>query len=196
MGFAKAPLSPHRNMNIQTIAEHSVAMDLLRPGSYILDAGCRWMEFHDELTRLGHYVYALDCDKLSRADYHRIALSDHNGWVGVKRTKDVQATTICNGDEVRCSTIKDLSLLFGVPFWDLIKLDIEGSEYDVVMSLDKAPAKQLSIEFHLHTGAYNMAALKSMEMKLNRLGYYQARHEMTSQHGCGLNYWDSLFILR
>lgn len=183
-------------MNIQVIAEHSVDLDLLRQGSYVLDAGCRGMEFHDELTRLGYHVYALDCDDLSRADYHRIALSDHNGWVGVNRTKDVQATTICNGDEVRCSTIENISLLFGVPFWDLIKLDIESSEREVIMSLDKPPAKQLSIEFHLHTGIYGENEMLLMENKLLSLGYFPVQHDKTKQHGLSYNYWDSLWILK
>jgi len=78
----------------------------------------------------------------------------------------------------------------------VIKIDIEGSEYEVIMSLEKAPAKQLSIEFHLHTGVYGHYEMTMMEDKLKALGYYPAQHERTSEHGAGFNYWDSLWILK
>jgi hypothetical protein len=75
-------------------------------------------------------------------------------------------------------------------------MDIEGAEKDVIWDLDSPPAKQLSIEFHLHTKVYPESAIKEMEDKLLSLGYFPVKHDKTSAHGCGMNYWDSLWILK
>ena len=75
-------------------------------------------------------------------------------------------------------------------------MDVEGAEYEIIMSQYEAPAKQWSIEFHLHTGIYTQKQMKEMETKLFDLGYEAAHHKLTEEHGAGYNYWSSLFILR
>ena len=198
--FATAPLSPQikpYKMNIEVIAEHSVDVDLLPEKAKILDLGCRGMLFTNEMRRLGHEVIALDCDDLgSHIPYWRMAVSDYNGRAGVKKSRDPQATTITVGNDIVCVTLQNLSELTSTPFWDVIKLDIEGSEYEVIMSMDRPYAKQLSIEFHLHTGVYGEAEMLLMENKLLSLGYFPVKHDKTRQHGLSYNYWDSLFILQ
>ena len=79
-------------------------------------------------------------------------------------------------------------------YWDLIKVDIEGAEYEAIMALTKAIAKQISIEFHLHTGIYQEAQVEEMVAHLEKLGYTTVSHEKTSDHGLPPNYWSSLFI--
>jgi hypothetical protein len=183
---------------IEVIAEHSVDIALLPiRGANILDAGCRGFQFTDYMRSQGHYVCAIDCDSLIDTRLYMIlALSDYTGRAGVARLDDPQATRICPGEDVSCVTLEELSYWEGVECWDLIKMDIEGSEREVIMSMEKAWAKQLSIESHLHTGVYGIQQVKEMENKLTSLGYYPAKHEMTKQHGLGLNYWDSLWILQ
>lgn len=184
-------------MRIEIIAEHSVDLDLLPDKANILDAGCRGMLFTNEMRRRGHNVIALDCDNLGdHFVYRRLAISDHNMRVGIKRSNDIQATMICAGDEVECTTIQKLCIDVQIYYWDLIKLDIEGSEYEVIMSMDRPYAKQLSIEFHLHTGIYKENEILLMENKLSWLGYFPVKHDKTQQHGMGYNYWDSLWILK
>lgn len=183
-------------MRIETIAEHSVAIDLLPEKAKILDLGCRGFIFTDEMRRRGHTVLAVDCDKFERDDYFQIAISNKIGRVGIKRTSDPQATTIMEGLEVMCMDLKMLMLTAQVEFFDLIKMDIEGSEREVIMSMDKPYAKQLSIEFHLHTGVYDQGGIMDMCAKLMTLGYKIVSHEMSAQHGLSPNYWSSLFILK
>lgn len=182
---------------IEVIAEHSVDTSLIPARAYILDAGCRGMIFTNEMRRRGHEVLALDCDRLENEVYMQLALSNKNCRVGVKHSSDPQATTICNGDGVDCVTLAELNdMFFNKDFvFDLIKLDIEGSEYEVIMSMDRQYAKQLSIEFHLHTGVYGEREMIEMENVLFDLGYTFVKHEKSKQHGMGYNYWDSLFIL-
>lgn len=179
-----------------TIAEHTVDLSLLPPCAKVMDAGCRGFLFTDEMRRLGHEVYAIDIDNLWPRQHFILAIAGYTGKCAVQKSKDPQATKMIAGFDVQCYTIKDFSKLVDVPFWDLIKLDIEGAEYEVIMSLTEPPATQLSIEFHLHTKIYGDAEIKEMEDMLLSLGYFPVKHDKTSQHGCGLNYWDSLFILQ
>lgn len=184
-----------------TVAEHTYEETLLPEKANILDLGCRGFLFFDELVRRGHYVAAIDVDKLdTHKPYAQAAVTSVNGgYVDVMKTKDPQATTAKQSSVptgVRSYTINGLCGIFGIDFWDLIKIDIEGSEYEVIMSLTEPPAKQLSIEFHLHTKIYGEVQVKEMEDKLVSLGYYPAKHDKTSEHGCGMNYWDSLWILK
>jgi hypothetical protein len=181
---------------IEVIAEHSVDIDLLPEKAKVLDLGCRGFLFTDELRRRGHIVLAVDMDKLDRKDYLQRAIGGELGRVGIKRTSDPQATCVMQGDEVDCLTLDVIISESKIEMFDLIKMDIEGSEYDVIMSLTKPPAKQLSIEFHLHTPGQGDYQVKLMVNKLEDLGYKAVQHEKTSQHGCGMNYWDTLFILQ
>lgn len=188
---------------ITTIAEHSVDLSLLPNNANILDLGCRGFLFADELLRIGHFVICVDCDDLGNDRlYYKTAITSENGLCRVNHSKDPSATTVTKallplaGFDVQMYTLKTFSEKVGIDFWDLIKMDIEGSEYEVIMPLTEPPAKQLSIEFHLHTKIYGDAQVKEMEDKLLSLGYFPAKHDKTSAHGMGLNYWDSLFILK
>lgn len=191
---------------IRAIAEHTVDVELLANATNnyvigkanVMDIGCRGFLFADEMVRLGHKVYPIDIDLLHPCSmkYFIAAIAGHDGECSVEYSKDPQATKMTAGCGVKMYTIKSFSEYVNIPFWDLIKMDIEGSEYEVIMSLTEPPAKQLSIEFHLHTKIYGDAQVKQMEDKLLSLGYYPAKHDKTQAHGMGFNYWDSLFILK
>jgi len=181
---------------ISVIAEHSVDLDLLPDLAKILDLGCRGFRFANEMAN--HIVVSVDIDDLgSDHPYLRCAVSDFDGLCGIINIDDKQATKINRqGTGIDCYTLKSISQRFNVKMWDLIKMDIEGSEYEIIMSLNEPPAKQLSIEFHLHTGAYKIFEMNMMENKLKSLGYEFVKHDYTTQHGAGFNYWDSLCVLK
>jgi len=193
---------------IDIIHEHSVETSLLPERAKILDIGCRGFLFSDKMEKEGHIVWPIDIDYLGIRKYVRAAVSDYDGIAEIVRNSDPQATCIRKAgihekftsdnfsDFVYCYTLKTISEAVGIPFWDLIKIDVEGSEYEIIMSLEKAPAKQLSIEFHLHTGKYGQHEMDLMVDKLKALGYRAAKHELTNEHGAGFNHWDSLFILK
>lgn len=181
---------------ITVIAEHSLDLSLLPEKANVLDLGCRGFLFTDELRRMGHGVYAIDIESLWPRQHFLCAIAGHTGKCSIQKSRDPQATRITEGQDIPCYTLKDFSNMVKVDFWDVIKIDIEGSEYEVIMSLTEPPAKQISIEFHLHTGIYGDAQVKEMEDKLLSLGYFPVKHEKTKEHGLGLNYWDSLFILK
>lgn len=185
---------------ISVVAEHSVDLDLLPKESLILDLGCLGFEFTKKIRELGHIVYPVDIeffpDKILDKEYYRVAITGYNGRVGIQRFNDKQATRVEEGDEIDSLTLWGFINKHIGHKCDFIKMDIEGSEYDVIMALDKPPATQFSIEFHLHTGAYSMEQMRAMEKKLEELGYKPVQHVYESRHCAGLNYWDSLFILK
>lgn len=183
-------------MNLQVISEHTIDVSLLpEKGARILDLGCRGLGFRKAFPQ--HMVTSVDCDDLGKEEsYMQVAISDYDGRAGVKRYADPQATVITLGDEVERMTIQTLSKKLDCKFWDVIKIDIEGSEREVIRSLNEPLAKQLSVEFHLHSGAYDEYQVNLMVMKLQQLGYQIIQHEKEARHGAGKNYWDSLFILQ
>lgn len=192
---------------IKTVAEHSFDESLIpQSGGIILDLGCRGFQFKDYF-KSPHKVISVDIDDLIGSYYH-VAITDFNGTIAVERFSDPQATrvnkkmTVVPTPEeqptrsVPCYTLDSFLKYIEIDFVDLIKMDIEGSEYQVIMSMDRPMAKQLSIEFHLHTGQYSQYEMTLMEDKLKALGYIAIQHEMTDRHCAGMNYWDSLFILK
>jgi len=179
-----------------TIAEHTIEETLLPEKAKILDLGCRGFLFTGALRTMGHDVYAVDIDYLGPEGYFQVGIGSKVGRCSIRKGSDPQATQKVEGYDILMLTIERFSKDVDVDFWDLIKMDIEGSEYEVIMSLTEAPAKQISCEFHLHTKIYGDAQVKEMEDKLLSLGYFPVKHDKTSQHGMGFNYWDSLFILQ
>ena len=179
------------------IAEHSVDLSLLPEKANILDIGCFGFAFTDAMRALGHTVFPVDIQLLDK-EYFHCAISDYIGFCNAKMIgNDLQATRMVRASSgIPCWTLEAFSDNQNIPFWDLIKIDVEGSEYEIIMSLSKAPAKQLSIEFHLHTQVYGQIEMRMMEDKLKALGYEAVSHDYTAQHGAGFNYWDSLFILK
>lgn len=186
---------------IETISEHSYIPSMFTEKAHVLDAGCRGFDFAfhfiDKKT-IG--ILCIDADDLeTKTPYLKMALTDFVGTGYLVRSEDKQATRVQKQPmttfHVNCTTIAEISKGMLIDFWDLIKLDIEGSEYEVIMSMEKAWAKQLSIEFHLHTGIYGMHEMDLMMDKLKALGYQVIQHNYESRHGAGFNFWDSLFIL-
>lgn len=181
---------------VSEIFEHSVDLELLPPQANILDIGCRGFQFTDYMRGLGHKVTPIDIEDFPDRTYYRLAITGKDGRVGIHRNNDPQATRVTKGDELLSMTIDTFSNSVGIEVWHLVKMDVEGSEYEIIMNMKRPPAKQLSIEFHLHTGIYTQAEMKQMESKLHSLGYNFATHKLEERHGAGFNYWDSLFILR
>lgn len=190
---------------IETIAEHNVDVSLLPDHAVILDLGCLNFIFCNEMRRRGHIVYPVDIQDIPDMDtlYSRVAITDYDGYGYVIHSNDKQATMFSQFDQknvrserIKCRTLKSFMKDLQIEMFDLIKMDVESSEWQIIMSLDSPPAKQLSIEFHMHTGAYGDEDVYQMVSHLRRLGYEIASHQKTSQHGLPPNYWSSLFILR
>jgi FkbM family methyltransferase len=152
-------------------AEHSIDVDLLPESPVVFDVGCRGFEFDHELLKLRPKarIFAVDADPaIKQPDEPRIhfvhcAITErptpHVLWQG-----DGDGAYICSkpgepgygwgvhdvtkSAEVPNTTITDFMEAFEINHFDVIKLDIEGSEFGILESWPGPIAEQISIEFH------------------------------------------------
>lgn len=183
-------------MNIKTLAEHSVDLDLLS-GGICIDAGCRGFQFSEAMRDLGLRVLAFDLEEMDAPvdiTFIKCAISNYNGFGFYVDTKDQQAKYLAPaGKTVRVKSYVDLFESYA--FIDVMKLDVEGEEYRILSDPNFQPVpKQLSIEFHMHAHRqlHDQYYDKCIENLLK--SYEPVKHELTQAHGAGWNYWDSLFI--
>lgn len=183
-------------MELLTIAEHTFDNSLIDENSTILDIGAGQLEFISYFEDKVMDIFAVDIQEMPDKLYtYQCAISNFNGKCGIQDNPDKQAIKIKEGNDIICHTLDEFSRLVNINFWDLIKFDCEGEEYNIIMSLQKAPARQISIEFHLHTGVYTTKEIGEMVYKLCSLGYHVVQHDFSERHGAGNNAWDSLFLL-
>lgn len=191
-------------MNIQCIAEHSIDIDLLS-GGICIDAGCRGFQFSEAMRDLGLKVVAFDLEDMRAPEgvqFIKCGISREVKQGYYVDMKDKQAKYLSdNGIPVAVTTLQivydTLNTVEPSASTDILKLDIEGSEYLVLSDPNFQPVpKQISVEFHMHAHRqlHDQYYDKCME---NLLKWYEpVKHELTQAHGAGLNYWDSLFIRR
>lgn len=190
-------------MNIQTITEHSIDLDLLS-GGICIDAGSRGFQFSEAMRDLGCEVWAYDLEDMQAPDgvqFEKFAISDFNGFGHFVDTKDLQAKYLVRhyegqqGRPVGVLRLSDVYEMADNGSVDVLKLDVESSEYFILSDPNFQPIpKQISVEFHMHChrDLHDQYYDKCME---NLLKHYEpVRHELTQAHGAGWNYWNSLFI--
>lgn len=190
--------------NIKVIAEHSVDVDLLT-GGICIDVGCRGFGFSEAMRDLGCEVWAFDLEDMQAPEgvkFLKTAISSTSGPGFYMDTKDQQAKHLSgSGIPIDIASLNSvyetMHKVAPTAVVDILKLDIEGSEYLVLSDLFFQPIpRQISVEFHMHAhrALHNQYYDKCME---NLLKYYEpVKHELTQAHGAGWNYWDSLFVRR
>ena len=182
---------------IKSFHDHTVDTSLLKPGCTVLDVGCHGFEFGNQMRQnFQAKVYEVDINDLgSSQPYYRCGIADWDGRGDVSDERDWLARRLIPGDKFPVYTIASFSRLVGIDCWDVIKLDCEGSEYNILWNLAAPPAIQISVEFHQHTAArQNEEFMKSLIDRMQRW-YEVKRHRLYGKWGA-LNYWDSLFILK
>jgi FkbM family methyltransferase len=200
-------------MNVVTIAEHSIDLSQINRSSKVLDLGCRAFTWSKAMLEYVDEVYCVDADpdiirnKPSGNGYNLFlgAVNDvgglnmmlHRSGNGTGNYVIPYSSTVRRAGDyspIKSFTLKEISDCYKVEMWDVIKMDIESSEIPVLLSLTEPPAKQLSVEFHQHTGT-SFQKVNEVVNHLLSIGYGVVQHEATAQHGAGLNFWDSLFII-
>ena len=92
---------------------------------------------------------------------------------------------------------------FDINFWDIVKLDCEGAEYEILLDWPGVISRQITVEFHEHTGANSggEATYKKIIEHLSQW-YDVIQHVKGPMYQNGrlmckaINYWDSLFVLK
>lgn len=152
---------------MRTIDGHTFDERLLS-GLWVIDAGARGFNFTDGMVCYSEKVYAIDIDNFphewARDDlkFNHAALMAYNGEVeahyfgngtgnfvkGINEQPYNGEDRSCETKKVKAITLQDIYNEIGRDI-DLLKLDIEGSEYEILANLEPIP-KQVSVEFHEH----------------------------------------------
>lgn len=189
-------------MDIQIIDNHSVAVDLLTGGP-VLDAGCRGLRLAKWFADRGHRVIALDpapeveIEFSNTLSVHKLALvAKVQNFATLVMTEDLEARHIGNGPgiQVPCTTLRELCDFHHISHWDVIKLNIEGSEYDILDSWPGPIANQIVFSFHEHTD--RKRGKEECDRIIDKLRpWYDIHNQVWEQrYCCRENYWDVLCI--
>ena len=145
-------------------AAHTIDVSLLS-GGWVLDAGCRDFEFTSYCAKYGCRVVALDPDPevldpgIEGVVFHREAIAAQAGHCDFALTDDVEARHIATANSQRrnapyisvpVTTLVDIMSRHKIEMWDCVKMDIEGSEYEILLAWPGPIAKQITVEFHDH----------------------------------------------
>lgn len=201
-----------------TLSEHTVDETRLSPHGAVLDLGCVYFGFSTEIRKY--------CDTVICVDPSPAVIAVPDGLIFESKAvvpHTAQPSSIAltvYPDSFRNSvmdplsidvprvhrptvSIPDLMKKYHIRQFDLIKMDIEGAEYDILSSIDWRWAKQYSIEFHDFLGMnpygdnyqlYYDALFASMQPYCEVLQH--ERTAISSPHGDVYNYWDSVFGLK
>lgn len=166
-------------MTTATVDEHTFNPGLTRSG-WIIDAGCRGFKLSGAFAC--QKVYALDIEDFSGSQpqnttFRHKALSVRYGEIEAHYFGDGTGNFVkgineqpyngpdrpCETKKVQAITLQDIYNEIGTDI-DLLKLDIEGSEYEILANLEPIP-KQVTVEFHehCHTELHNKWMPKVLE---------------------------------
>ena len=187
-------------MQIAIVEHYSVALDMLDDLS-VLDAGSRGGAFGRFFRHRCHPVIALDPDPLSD-EAERLALvgpADNGKTLNLVLTSDPEARYVSaksKGDlslPVECISIEALMAKHEVKHWDVVKLNIEGSEFDVLANWPGMISNQIVVSFHEHAHPRGDDAIEGVMAHLDKW-YARVRHIKEPRYGCSANWWDTLVI--
>lgn len=154
---------------MEHIDGHIIDKKLLTHGGLILDAGCRGFGLEKALGPDYFYLCFEPDESVKVPDelkgYHILFWNNaimpysgktkYCGWSTGEGNICYEGTAPHYAEldtEVYCVSLNDITKEYGR--FDLIKLDIEGCEYDVLLGITEPVAKQICVEFHQSLG-YN-----------------------------------------
>lgn len=190
---------------------HSIVWEPLVRGGWVLDAGCRGWGFSSCFAAMGFKVLAMDPGpKVSGApdgvEFRREALVGDGRRAAMYASWSTgEGNYICPANyepesyqkvtSVPAIGLADLMEREGIGIFEIVKLDVEGSEYDILWNWPGPIARQITVEFHdFRGGGPGKGWYDRLIARLSRW-YKVFRHERTSDcHGLK-NYWDSVFVI-
>lgn len=195
-------------MELIEVGGHTFDKSLIGTG-VIIDVGCRAFTFEEHFK--DKVVYSIDPDEKVFKDremkptYLKVAISDkagettyyENGEATMIRELDPDPTYehIDQKYKNTCKTITmdDLYKITGENV-DILKLDCEGAEYLILGETFRPVPKQITVEFHHHCVPVTHAQHYTSIIERLSKDYTMHNAVWEQKHGCGHNFWDTLFI--
>lgn len=193
-------------MNLQVIDNHTVDVSRLSGGA-VLDAGARGFRFAKHFAEFGHKVYAFDPapdienPRIKNVNFYRIGIigdDTRRNW-HLANAEDKEAAFLKEGPADKYVPTSDLEGIMSfcrIDHFDVIKLNVEGAEYDILRTLKRPIANQIVVSFHEHTG--RGIGREGCDKIVEQLGkWYEAVQHVWEPRYCSHpNYWDTLLVLK
>lgn len=201
---------------IVTCDGHSYDESLLTPGGCVVDVGARGFRFTQHMADIGQYVIAIEpdesCEYLGDGGMmvhclHEALVGDpylseamYAGWSDgtgnmLAKERPAHAETYV---AVPCLTLGALMEQECIDRFDLVKLDCEGSEYEILWNWPRHAAVQISVEMHDFLGMRPRESYYDELFAGPLRDYDIIQHEWRemSPENPIPNYWDSLLCLK
>lgn len=201
---------------IVTLESHSIDLSRLKRPLQVLDVGCRHFDFAAGIRYMNYGAHIVgmepdrevEPDRLAVDSFYRAAL------VGDDRTSERycsfstgEGNYLCPGAHheekaflytVPCMRITEIERPHEYKPWDIVKLDCEGSEFEILESWPGPIADQISVEFHDYKDqvTWNDAYFEKLFAKLAGFGYEVLQHPYTKVGAGVWGHWDTLLALR
>ena len=178
-------------MHIERVCLHTFIRDYLTPQSTVLDCGSNRGHFSKWISdNVGCRVHGFEPDprfyeilpSLSGCSFHQLAVSNKPGRMrlnlGTTSCSSLHYQEACDGDvvEVETTTLPTFCDAHEVESIDLLKLDIEGEEVPILLSLDadflRSRITQITVEFHDHKDAGAVPKIHEIGERLSALGFF------------------------
>jgi FkbM family methyltransferase len=207
------------NEMLKCIDEHTFDVSLLNSNGVILDLGSLNFSFSLMVQPLVKTIIAFDpnpeikyvpeniifenkaiVQKSIKTKYHIYDINSANSLLKSKKDNFKYLNSI----DIETTTLEEVMKKYNINQFELIKFDIEGSEYEILENIDWRISKQYSIEFHdfrnlnpyyPNNHIYYDKLFEKM-LKYCDVIQHKKSHSFTFEMGKGTNYWDSLFILK
>lgn len=200
------------------IDEHTIEESIINPDGWILDLGCVNFNFSQEMKKYCKNIICVDPNPTIQSIpegifFEKSALiSGEEDEIEFFIYNNVQCYSLLNPQKdffhlvdkikVPAINIQKLMTKYGITKFELIKVDIEGAEYELLQSWDWSISKQFSVEFHdfrFMNPNYPNNELYYQSLFENKLINHKiSKHELSDHPGFpmgyGSNYWDSLFV--
>jgi FkbM family methyltransferase len=146
----------------QLVGEHTIDVDLLPEEPLVLDVGCRYFNFCEEVLALRPKARVIALDPAPdvgppsdpRITFLRLALIETEHQAGWLKMDGIWSWTAIkpqqnhsNMIEISIVNLREVMSRYG-SYFDLIKFDCEGSEYGTLENWPGPCAGQVNIEFH------------------------------------------------
>lgn len=206
-------------MNLQSIASHTIDVDLLPDEPIVLDVGCRWFDFTRGILALRPkaFVMALDpssdverpADLPDSVHFHQLALvGDGRGITNFAEgiAGDGGGNFVLDAEHhgdykilrAKCVSIDRIAEMLDVMRHtkvDAVKLDCEGSEFGILENWPGPIATQISVEFH-DCWKLNIRDGDYYDRLMEKLPWYRLVQHPLFQQGTAVGHWDSLMVLK